>query len=105
MCMQCAVVEYYNVKFYIVFEKEEDISKFWYLSNRIEAGEKLYMRDIYFWSIGHKMNVMTKFAYLKDMPITANIWNYYSYLRAKGEYKRLKRKYLDGGYFDNIKRI
>ena len=43
MCMQYAVVEYYNVKFYIIFKRDEDISKFWYLSNRIEAGEKLYM--------------------------------------------------------------
>lgn len=43
--MQYAVVEYYNVKFYIIFKRDEDISKFWYLSNRIEAGEKLYMRD------------------------------------------------------------
>lgn len=42
--MQYAVVEYYNVKFYIIFKRDEDISKFWYLSNRIEAGEKLYMR-------------------------------------------------------------
>lgn len=41
--MQYAVVEYYNVKFYIIFKRDEDISKFWYLSNRIEAGEKLYM--------------------------------------------------------------
>lgn len=43
MCMQYAVVEYYNVKFYIIFKRDEDISKFWYLSNRIEAGEQLYM--------------------------------------------------------------
>ena len=35
--MQYAVVEYYNVKFYIIFKRDEDISKFWYLSNRIEA--------------------------------------------------------------------
>ena len=41
--MQYAVVEYYNVKFYIIFKRDEDISKFWYLSNRIEAGEKLYI--------------------------------------------------------------
>lgn len=51
--MQYAVVEYYNVKFYIIFKRDEDISKFWYLSNRIEAGEKLYMRDIYRWCVVH----------------------------------------------------
>jgi hypothetical protein len=44
--MQYVVVEYYNVKFYIIFKRDEDISKFWYLSNRIEAGEKLNMRDL-----------------------------------------------------------
>lgn len=101
--MQYAIVEYYNVKFFLVFEREEDISKFWYLNNRIKAGDKLYMRDIYFWCIGHRIRVMTKFEYLKDMPITANIWNYYSYWRAKGDYKKLKRKYIDGVYFNNIK--
>ncbi len=105
MCMQWAVVEYYNVKFYLVLEREEDISKFWYLNNRIEAGEKLYMRDIYFWCIAHKIHVITKFEYLKNMPIMANIWNYYSYLRAKGEYKRLKRKYTEGVCFNTIKRL
>ncbi|RHR22859.1 hypothetical protein DWX43_20560 [Clostridium sp. AF19-22AC] len=93
MCMQYAVVEYYNVKFYIIFKRDEDISKFWYLSNRIEAGEKLYMRDIYRWCVVHKIHIMSKFVYLKDIPITANIWNYYSYLRAKSEYKRLKHEY------------
>ena len=46
MCMQWAVVEYYNVRFFLVLEREEDVSKFWYLSNRIEAGGKIYMRDI-----------------------------------------------------------
>ena len=91
--MQYAVVEYYNVKFYIIFKRDEDISKFWYLSNRIEAGEKLYMRDIYRWCVVHNIHVMSKFVYLKDIPITANIWNYYSYLRAKSEYKRLKHEY------------
>lgn len=84
MCMQWVVVEYCNVKFYLVLEREEDISKFWYLNNRIEAGQKLYMRN---------------------MPITANIWNYYSYLRAKGEYKRLKRKYTEGICFNTNKRL
>ena len=54
--MQYAVVEYYNVKFYIIFKRDEDISKFWYLSNRIEAGEKLYMRDIYRWCVVHKIH-------------------------------------------------
>ena len=60
------------------------------------------MRDIYCWCIAHKIHVMTKFEYLKNMPITANIWNYYSYLRAKGEYKRLKRKYTEGVCFNTI---
>ena len=65
--MQYAVVEYYNVKFYIIFKRDEDISKFWYLSNRIEAGEKLYMRDIYRWCVVHKIHVMSRFVYLKDI--------------------------------------
>lgn len=91
--MQYVIVEYYNVKFYLVLKGEEDIVKFLYLRNRVEAGELLYMRDIYLWCIGQRIYVKTKFEYMRNMPLSANIWNYYSYLRAKSEYKKLKRKW------------
>lgn len=57
--MQYAVVEYYNVKFYIIFKRDEDISKFWYLSNRIEAGEKLYIHKSIMQEKGRKRNPLT----------------------------------------------
>lgn len=47
------------------------------------------MRDIFSWCIAQEIEVFTKFDYLKSLPVTANIWNFYSYLRAKSEYKRL----------------
>ena len=88
--MQWAVVEYYNVKFYLVLKGVQDIVKFSYLRDRIESGEKLYMKDIYSWCIVQRIYVTTKFEYVRDMPILANFWNFYSYLRAKREYKKLK---------------
>ncbi len=92
MCMQWVVVEYYNVKFYLILKGVEDISKFEYLKSRIESGENLYMRDIYSWCIVQRICVISKVEYLKNIPILANIWNYYSYLRAKLEYRKLKYK-------------
>ena len=89
MCIQWVIVEYYNVKFFLILRGTEDIVKFEYLRNRIETGARLYMREIFSWCIAQGIEVFTKFDYLKSLPVTANIWNFYNYLRAKSEYKRL----------------
>ena len=47
MCMKWVIVEYYNVKFYLMLKGIQDFVKFAYLQNRIEAGEQLLMKDIY----------------------------------------------------------
>ena len=90
--MQWVIVEYYNVKFYLILKGVQDIIKFSYLKSRIESGGELYMKDIFSWCIGQRICVTTKFEYMRDIPISANLWNYYSYLRAKSEYKKLKNK-------------
>ena len=60
--------------------------KFSYLSKRIEAGDSFRMRDIYKWCAMQKIKYRTKFVYRKDFPVTANFWNFYSYLRSKIEH-------------------
>lgn len=59
---------------------------YFYLTKRVENGEQLCMRDIYTWCYTQGIDVIPKFQYLKRLPIAANIWNFYSYLRAKYEY-------------------
>lgn len=87
--MQWVIVKYYNVRFILMLKGEDDILKFSYLQKRIEDGEQLFMRDIYSWCSNQRIDVISKFEYLKGIPITANLWNFYSYLRVKGQYKKL----------------
>ncbi|MCI8884592.1 MAG: hypothetical protein HFG87_01260 [Dorea sp.] len=91
MCMKWVIVEYYNVKFYLMLKGIQDFVKFAYLQNRIEAGEQLLMKDIYSWCDNQKIYVITKFEYLREISVMENLWNFYSYLRAKVEYRKLKR--------------
>ena len=88
--MQWAIVQYYNVKFYLILKNSQDIVKFSYLQYRIESGEQLRMKDIYSWCNCQKIYVATKFEYMKEISVRANLWNFYSYLRAKIEFKILE---------------
>ena len=54
-----------------------------YLTDRIDAGEQVGMKDIYQWCQGHGIKYNTQFVYRKDFPIKANIWNFYSYIRGR----------------------
>lgn len=94
MCMQWVIVQYYNVKFYMKLDEPQDIIKFSYLRNRIESGEQLLMKDIYSWCNCQKIYVITKFEYIREIPVMANVWNFYSYLRARAEFKRFISKYI-----------
>lgn len=77
---------YFNVGFYFALRNENDKIKFSYLTKRVENGEQLCMRDIYTWCYTQGIDVIPKFQYLKRLPLTANLWNFYSYLRARHEY-------------------
>lgn len=85
--MKWVQINYYNVSFYLEMKDERDIIKFSYFQKRIEQGEQLLMRDIYSWCRSQRIFVKTKFQYLSRLPFRANLWNYYSYLRAKRDYK------------------
>ena len=84
--MGIVAIRYYNVWFYLLLQSELDVVKFSYLSKRIEAGDSFRMRDIYKWCAMQKIKYRTKFVYRKDFPVTANFWNFYSYLRSKIEH-------------------
>lgn len=83
--MGIVAIRYYNVWFYLYLQSESDAVKFSYLSKRIEAGGSFRMKDIYKWCAMQKIKYKTKFVYRKDFPVTANVWNFYSYIRLKIE--------------------
>lgn len=83
--MGIVAIRYYNVWFYLHLQSEADVVKFSYLSKRIESGDSLRMRDIHKWCAMQKIKYRTKFVYRKDFPVTANVWNFYSYVRSKIE--------------------
>ena len=76
-------IRYYNVWFYLHVNTEQDMVKISYLTDRIVAGEQVIMKDIYQWCQEHGIKCNSKFVYRKDFPLKANIWNFYSYMRAK----------------------
>ena len=86
-CMEKKIVaiRYYNVWFYLHVNSEQDMVKISYLTDRIDAGEQMVMKDIYQWCRIQKIEFSTKFIYRSDFPIKANIWNFYSYMRIKIE--------------------
>ena len=83
--MGIVAIRYYNVWFYLHLQSESDVVKFSCLSKRIDAGENFRMRDIHRWCTVQKIKYKTKFVYRKDFPVTANLWNFYSYIRSKIE--------------------
>lgn len=80
------LIYYFNVRFYFALRDDSDKDKFSYLTRRVEEGEQLCMRDIYTWCYRQGIEVRPQFQYLKRLPLTANIWNFYSYLRGRYEY-------------------
>lgn len=91
-CMEKKIVaiRYYNVWFYLHVNSEQDMVKISYLTDRIDAGEQMVMKDIYQWCQGHGIKYNSKFVYRKDFSLKANIWNFYSYMRSKIEMSRTK---------------
>ena len=83
--MGIVAIRYYNVWFYLHLQSESDAVKFSYLSKRIDAGENFRMTDIHRWCTVQKIKYRTRFVYRKDFPVTANFWNFYSYIRSKIE--------------------
>lgn len=87
VCMEyknhCVVygIKYFNVIFCLIAETEMDIYKINLLGEQIESGRPIKMRDIHKWCLSQNIYYKTMFKYRKDYPISANMWNFYSYCR------------------------
>lgn len=79
---EVVTIGYFNVIFYLFLKTEFDKVRFGYIQERVKNGESLLMKDIYFWCNTHGIRYKTKFNFREDMPVRANIFNYYSYVRA-----------------------
>lgn len=90
-----AVIRYYNVRFYLLLRDERERRWFSFLEERISAGERMVMKDIYGWCAGHGIRYRTRFCYRPDFPVTANLWNFYSYLRGRIDMGRTGRGTAD----------
>ena len=60
---------------------EQDIYKIELFGDRIVEGKTVKMRDIHIWCYRQDIAYKTKFKYIKKYPVSANIWNFYSYGR------------------------
>ena len=76
-----AIIQYYNVEFYLHIKNECDSLSIKYFMENIN--KDIRMTDIFEWCKTHNIFCTTKFRYRKDFPITANLWNFYSYTIAK----------------------
>lgn len=90
-----AAIRYYNVWFYLTLRDERERRWFTFLERRINAGERMAMKDIYGWCAGHGIRYRTRFCYRSDFPVTANLWNLYSYLRGRIDMGRTGRGTAD----------
>lgn len=85
-------IGYFNVLFYLEINEQEAENKVAYLIQRIKDGDKMNMKNIYEWCRNQNVRVFAKFVYRKDFPISANLWNFYSYLRGRYEYSISSRE-------------
>ncbi len=90
-----AVIRYYNVRFYLALRDERERRWFSFLEERISAGERMVMKDIYGWCDSHGIRYRTRFCYRPDFPVMANLWNFYSYLRGRIDMGRMGRGTAD----------
>lgn len=79
--MERIAIRYYNVMFYLKIRTDRDLFQFQVLGDRIKKGERLHMKDISSWCRGHGIEYYHRFSYRRDFPISANLWNFYSYIR------------------------
>jgi len=79
--MKCIRIGYYNVTFDLIVKAENDIFVIEHLTRQIDEGKIFQMQDISRWCDSHNIDFKTSFSYRKEIPLKANLWNLYSYLR------------------------
>ena len=73
-------IPYPNVTFYLFLITEANRENYRMFSKVLE-NEPLFLRDIAKWCKGHEVRYVTKFEYRADFPLSANLWNLYTYIR------------------------
>ena len=74
-------IRYFNVIFCLLAVTETDVYKINLLGEKIESGYSMKMRDIHKWCLSQNIRYKIIFKYRRDYPVSANIWNYYTYCR------------------------
>jgi hypothetical protein len=46
------------------------------------------MKELATWCREHQISFITKFKYRKDFPVKANLWNLYSYVRFRIDFRK-----------------
>ena len=64
-----SLIKYYNVCFYLAFQRGKDEINKQCLVKRIESGAATNMKEIAGWCDAHKIPFATKFKYRKDFPL------------------------------------
>ncbi len=78
---QVVMIQYYNVQFYLYIRNENDLIN---INSFLKNNEgRIKMKDIHIWCNLHDISYTAHFKYRKDFPIAANLWNFYSFMRAK----------------------
>lgn len=83
--LETVSIRYYNVLFFLTYDKKKDAFKMEKLIERVNAGEQMTMKSLANWCRSQQIYFTTQFIYRKDFPIKANIWNFYPYCRFKRE--------------------
>lgn len=84
------LIRYYNVLFFLLFNKMTDEYKIRQIQKRIKDGEVMNMRTLAAWCHCQNIPFSTKFIYRPDFSLQENLWNLYSYCRFLIENKKLK---------------
>ena len=85
---EIVLIRYYNVFFYLSFQVGKDDFNRGYLVKKIDAGVTMNMKELATWCREHQISFITKFKYRKDFPVKANLWNLYSYVRFRIDFRK-----------------
>ncbi|MCR4955491.1 MAG: hypothetical protein K6A30_02245 [Lachnospiraceae bacterium] len=78
-------VKYYNVSVFISINPEKDEYLMPYLRRIVRDSESVTLKTILNWCKNHGLEAETKFNWRKDFPMTANVFNYFTYRHALRE--------------------
>ena len=90
--MEYIRIIYLNIDFDMLAETEDDVHKIDYLTDRVDRGELINMREMASWCRKQDIKFRTHFSYRREFSITVNLWNFYTYCRFKLENFKLDKR-------------